>query len=134
MKVCNKKSGLHTLSRNGSLIFCDNCEKILGSSNKDAYKYMNVSIVCTCGNYGSIEVAKPENTSDPSKRVNKMPKEKYGVQICKRCGRPLLGVISDRVRAYSFYVECVCGEKYDMKSTFSKRLGETMQKLGEIKK
>lgn len=128
--------GLRLLTRSGSLIFCDNCEKIVGSINRQGYRYLNLSIVCTCGNCGSIEISRPGNTSDPFERINKMPDSREGIAVCKNCKMPIFGVISDRVRTYSFYVECVCGEKYDTKSNFSKRLGETIRlmQIEKIKK
>lgn len=121
--------GLRLLSKSGGLVFCDNCEKIVGSINKQGYRYLNISISCTCGNHGSLEISKPDNTSDPYERLNQMPMDKNGVEVCKYCKTPMFGVIVDRVRSFSFYSECICGEKYDTKPNFPKRLGETVQLL-----
>lgn len=123
---------LHTLSKGGSLVFCGNCKKILGSINKSAYRYINMAINCDCGNNGTIEIAHTDSTSDPREFVKKMPFEKNSVSICKKCNTPLFSVIGSRITSYSFYVECKCGEKYDLESTYSKRLGETLKKYNEL--
>ncbi len=129
MKKLYKANGLKTLSRGGSLVFCKNCEKIVASINKQGYRYINLSIVCSCGSFGSLEIAKETSTSNPYDAVNRMPNEKQGLAFCNACDVPMFGVVGERVKSYSFYVECVCGEKYDLKSGFPKRLGETMEML-----
>lgn len=122
------------MSRSGGLVFCDTCEKIIASINKQGYRYINLGIVCSCGNYGHLEFIDEESTADPFERVNLMPNEKNGVAICKHCTTPLFGVIDGRVKNYSFYVECICGEKYDTKSNSGKRLGETVKILNSKSK
>ena len=129
MKTTYTLSGLKLLSKGGSLIFCENCKKIVGSINKSGYRYINISMVCSCGNYGSLEIRRPDAEVDLLERINRTADEKNGVQTCKKCGNPIFGIIANRVRTYSFYAECICGEKYDQKSNFSKRLGETARLL-----
>lgn len=131
MKKKYVSSGLRTLSKSGSLIFCDNCEKILGSINKQGYRYINLSLTCSCNYDGILEISREDSTSDPFERVNRMPYEKDGLAVCKKCGNVMFGVIPDRLINYSFYVECTCGEKYDIKPTFGKRLGETLEKINK---
>ena len=129
MAKVSKVTGLRTLSRSGSLIFCENCDKILGSINKYGSKYIYLSIDCNCENIGKAEIYSKDCTLDPSKRIGKMPAEINGVAVCKKCGTQLFNVIDDRVRNYSFYVECSCGERYDLKPSSPKRLGETVKIL-----
>ncbi len=134
MKKYSAAKGLKTLSKNGSLIFCENCEKILGSINVQGYRYINLSISCNCDAFGSLEIATAKSTSDPYKNVNRMPRSKNGISVCKKCGKAMFGIIDERVKGYSFYVECTCGEKYDLKSTFSNRLGETLEVIKKSRK
>ena len=129
MKTTHTLSGVKLLSKGGSLIFCENCKKIIGSINKNGYRYINISVVCSCGNYGSVEIARPDSTADPFEKVRNIPNEKNGVQVCQNCETPIFGIIASRVRTYSFYAECICGEKYDLKSNSAKRLGETARLL-----
>ncbi len=134
MKKYHYVKGLRTLSKNGSLIFCENCEKIVGSINQQGYRYINLGISCSCGEFGSLEIAKTDSTADPYDSVDRMPKTEKGIAVCKKCGMPLFGVIDGRVKSYSFYVECVCGEKYDLKSTFPDRLGATLESIKKSRK
>ena len=103
MKKGYSVSGLRVLSKRGGLIFCDN--------------------------YGVVEISRQGNSSDPEQRVQKMADDKNGIAVCKCCGTQMFGIIANRVKTYSFYVECVCGEKYDVKSNAPRRLGETAQML-----
>ncbi len=125
---------LRTLTKSGSLIFCSICEKLVGSINAKGYRYIDLKINCSCGNYGSIKFKKEGSTSNPYERIGRMPKDVFGVSVCKGCGTPLFGIISERVRSYSFYVECKCGEKYDIPPTYGKRLGETLDMHDKMKK
>ncbi len=134
MKRLYNAKGLKTLSPSGSLVFCSNCEKIVASINKQGYRYINLSIACSCGSFGTLEIAKDANTSDPYDTVNHMPKSKNKVAVCDVCDTPMFGVIDERVKNYSFYIECVCGEKYDLKSSFPKRLGETLDIIKKSRK
>ncbi len=126
--------GLKTLNKNGSLIFCENCEKILGSINQRGYRYINLGISCTCDGFGSFEIATAKSTSDPYDMVNNMPKTENGIAVCQKCGTHMFGIIDKRVKSYSFYVECVCGAKYDLRSTFPDRLGETLDNIKKSRK
>ncbi len=131
MRTIRKTKGLKVLSRTGTggLVFCENCEKILGSINIKGYSYINMQFLCTCGNYGFIEVARKAFV-DISNPVNKMPSvRRQNLSCCRKCETPLFSVIEDRIRNYSFYIECKCGERYDTKGTFDKRLGETLKIL-----
>ena len=121
------------LHKNGSLIFCGNCDKLIASINQKGCRYINLNITCSCGTSGDIELAKSDSTSDPYERIGKMPHEADGLAVCKRCGTRMFGVITERVTTYSFYAECVCGEKYDIKSTYGKRLGETFDMFKKMK-
>ncbi len=131
MKRSYRAKALRTLTKTGSLVFCENCKRILGSINEKGYRYINLSINCNCDcdEMGSLEIVTEASTSDLYEAVNRMPKSKNGLAVCGKCGMPMFGIIDDRVKGYSFYVECVCGEKYDLKSTFPQRLGETLDTI-----
>ncbi len=132
MKTRVKLQGVNTLTRGGSIIFCQGCNKILGSVNKDSYRYIKMSLVCSCGDYGNLEFERAESTSDPYERIGRMPGLKNGVAVCKSCGVQLFNVIPTRVKAYSYYVECKCGEKYDLVPMQDRRLGETIKLYKKI--
>ncbi len=132
-KSCNIK-GLMTLTKDGSLIFCKNCERIIGSINEKGYRYINLAIDCGCHSFGTLEFVKAKSTSNQFEAVGCMPTIKNGVAVCSKCGTPIFSVIDERVKGYSFYAECVCGEKYDLKSTFPNRLGETLEVLKKSRK
>ncbi len=123
--------GLRTLAKGGSLVFCNQCDKIIASINSNAYQYIKLSIDCSCGNHGSLEFSFSKIPPDFDK-IRTMPYEKDGLAICKVCGNKMFGVIPHRTRNYSFYCVCSCGEKYNIKPSFEKRLGETIRQL-EIK-
>ncbi len=132
MKTRVKLHGVKTLTRGGSIIFCESCDKILGSINKESYRYVKMSFICSCANYGNLEFKTRESTSDSYERVGRMPGLKNGVAVCKRCGVQLFNAIPTRVKAYSCYVECKCGEKYDLVPTQDMRLGETIKLYKKI--
>ena len=127
MKTQVKLHGVRTLVRDGSIIFCRGCERILGSVNRESYRYIGLNISCSCGNYGKIEFKRADSTVDTNVRMGNMPGLKNGVAVCKKCGVQLFNIIPTRVKAYSCYVECKCGEKYDMVPTQDMRLGETIK-------
>lgn len=120
--------GLHTLAKNGSLVFCNVCERIIASINKTSYKYINLSITCSCGNHCGLEFPANAGNSDREK-VCRMPYMKNGLAVCKSCGGKIFGVVQHRVTTYSFSVECTCGEKYGTTPTFDQRLGETIKRF-----
>lgn len=126
--------GLWMPAKTGGLIFCKNCNKIVGSVNIAGYKYLNIGLFCTCGSYGSIEIARKNSTSDLNVKINKMPHFKNNLASCKRCKTPIFGIIENRVSNYSFYAECICGEKYDTRPVEQKRLGETLMLLKNMNK
>ena len=119
--------GARLLSANGGLIYCDNCEKIVGSMNALGYNLMMLVFCCTCGIYGSIEISRTKARYRPELRANRMPVVKGRACCCAGCDEPLFAVMEDRVQTYSFFVECKCGAQYDVKPSFNKRLGETLQ-------
>ena len=133
-KTLRNVVGARLLAPNGGLVFCDTCEKIVGSINAVGYKYLNLFFLCTCGNFGSVEIISGGNKNDITNHLNRMPKERNGVCMCKRCEKPLLSMIDERLRNYSFYIQCRCGEKYDTKPNFNKRLGETLVMFFKSKK
>ena len=45
--------------------------KIVGSINKSGYRYINISMVCSCGNYGSLEIRRPDAEVDLLERIKK---------------------------------------------------------------
>ena len=123
--------GLKTLTKSGSLVFCERCKKIIASINSNGYNYIKLVLNCTCGNHGSLEFSYTKTLPDFSK-TRVMPYEKDGLAVCKVCGNKIFGVIPDRTSNYSFSCVCSCGEKYNIPSTFKNRLGETMKQF-EIK-
>lgn len=132
-KTITKIFGARFLSNGGSLIFCGNCDKIVGSVNKSGYKYLNLAFICTCGNFGNIEVVRDGHVNDITKQIRKTPKTKLGVYVCPKCDIPLISMIDERVQNYSYYIECVCGERFDTKPGFDKRLGETLKAFKKLK-
>lgn len=134
MKKSRKIRGLFTLSKSGSLVFCKECKRIVGSINEKGYRYINLVIDCRCQLRGDLEIITEKSTSNQYEAVRHMPMAKNGVAVCKNCGTPMFSVIEERVEGYSFYVECICGEKYDLKPTFPKRLGETLEKIKKSRK
>ena len=128
MKYIHFLHNLHTLKKGGSLVFCSICEKIIASINQDSYKYIKLDIDCSCGNHGSLEFSSTRLLPDFDS-IKQMPYEKDGLAICKNCKTKMFGVIPHRTSNYSFYIECKCGEKYNIKPTFEKRLGETLKQL-----
>ncbi len=132
MKTRVRLHGVKTLTRGGSIIFCEGCGRILGSVNKESYRYIKINLICSCGDYGNLEFETLESTADPYERVGHMPVLKNGVAVCKSCGVQIFNVIPTRVKAYSYYVECKCGEKYDMVPTQDMRLGETIKLYKKI--
>ena len=129
MKKTYKIYGLKTLDKNGSLVFCRNCEKIVVSINKQGYRYIFLSLICTCGVHGSLEIKRDDSTVDLYERSGNMPLDINGVSVCSECGTKLFGVIENRVENYSFCVQCSCGKNYDTRATSSRRLGETAKIL-----
>jgi len=125
--------GVRLLSPNGGLMYCDNCEKIVGSINALGYDFMMMLFCCTCGNYGCIEISRNKKRYNPELRANRMPKTDKGVCCCSKCGESLFAILENRIENYSFSVECKCGEIYDVKPNFSKRLGETLKLYKESK-
>ncbi len=127
MAAVRKEKGTRLLSKNSGLMFCENCEKIVGSVNIDGYMYINLSFRCTCENDANIEIIRDKHKNDISQPVNRMPGRDKGRCNCRKCGVSMFSVIEDRVESYSFFVECKCGEKYDTIPTFESRLGETLE-------
>ena len=134
MKKSRTIKGLFTLSKRGSLVFCKNCQRIVGSINVKGYRYINLVIDCGCQSLGTLEIVTDKSTSNQYEPINRMPMSKNGVAVCKKCETPIFSVIEERVNNYSFYAECICGEKYDLKPTFPKRLGETLEKIKKSRK
>ena len=132
MKTHVMLHGVRTLTRGGSIIFCEGCEKILGSINKESYRYIRMSFICTCDDRANLEFETKESTANPCETVGRMPDLKNGVAVCKRCGIQLFNVIPTRVKKFSFYAECKCGEKYDMVPNQDRRLGETIKLYKKI--
>ncbi len=127
-KTVRRIKGVHLLQSEGSLIFCDTCEKIIGSINAEGYNYVNLTFLCTCDNCGRIEIIKGGRKEICDTDVHKMPSEKrIGMLYCEDCNTPLLSMIEGRTKNYSFVIECVCGEKYDRKPKFEKRFGELIE-------
>ena len=133
MATFHKTIGTRLLSTTSGLMFCENCEKIVGSINFKGYKYLNLAYVCTCGNYGSVELIKHKHKPDTEKAINRMPVGRNHLCICRECNTPMLSVIGDRVENYSFVVECTCGATYDTKPNFDHRLGETLKLFKRMK-
>ncbi len=115
-------------------MFCGNCEKIVGSINALGYGRIMLVFSCTCGNYGRIEISRNKTRYNPGERVDRMPAIRNEVCTCKACDKELFSVIESRVENFSFFVECKCGEKYDTKPNFNKRLGETLRLFKQTKK
>lgn len=121
------------LSANGGWVFCGNCEKIVGSINASAYNFITLIFCCTCGNYGCIEISRGKMRYNAEMRSNKMPSLKRGVCCCSMCDEKLFSILEGKTETYSFFVECKCGEKYDVKPNFEKRLGETLKLFEKAK-
>ncbi|MBR5614591.1 MAG: hypothetical protein IKW64_04740 [Clostridia bacterium] len=115
-------------------MFCKNCDKIVGSINKHGYRRLSISLICTCGCYGNVEIVADGSLSDFTEKIDKAPDFKDSVVHCKECQTPIFGILENRVENYSFFAECVCGAKYDTKPQIHKRLGETAKLLKQNKK
>ncbi len=132
MKLYDVKN-VKLLKKSGSLFFCSNCEKIIGSINERGYSYVNLVFLCNCNHdiHHHIEIA--DNAYIPES-VNRVPAvNNLGVYCCRKCKTPLFSIINERVLNYSFHIKCVCGEEYDKQSIIANRLGETIKKIN-IKK
>lgn len=132
MRVTRKIKGARLLNRNYGLMFCDNCQKIVGSVNFDGYLYINLAFRCTCENEINLEIVRDKHNNDISIPINRMPQTHKGRCICGECGVAMFAVISERVENYSFFVECRCGAKYDTVPNFTSRLGETLEMYKKI--
>ena len=120
------------LKKGGSLIFCNDCNRIVGSINENAYSYININFDCSCNTMvrHSVEIMKKEYTL---KNVGNAPKlSAFGLYSCKKCNTPLLSIVKDRVTSFSFHVKCSCGEIYDKKDVVEKRLGETLDRIKKM--
>lgn len=126
-------AGARLLAPNGGIVYCDNCEKIVGSINATGYNFLMLVFCCTCGNYGCIEISRNKTRYNPEERVNRTPLVKKGVCTCGACDETLFSMLEDRIDNYSFFVECKCGEKYDIKPNFERRLGETLKLFRKTK-
>ncbi len=133
-KTITKLVDARFLSNGGSLLFCGNCGKIVGSVNKSGYKYLYLEFECTCGNCGKVEVIRDGHFNDIEMQIRNAPKTRLGVFICSKCDTPLISMIDERVKSYAYFTECVCGERYDTKPRFDKRLGETLKAFKKLKK
>lgn len=122
---------LHTLKKSGSLIFCDSCNMIIGSINIASYENLCLHINCSCGTKGALQFSKTEILE--RKSVNRTPAYLNGVYTCSKCNTPLLSVIYSRVKNYSFYVECICGEIYDYPIEHHNPLSETLNRFKQEK-
>lgn len=125
-KTLTKISGARFLSSGGSLVFCDRCGIIIGSVNRYGYKYLYITFDCNCGNHGEIKIIRDGHLNDQENPIYKAPKTRLGTFVCTKCDTPLISIIKGRVQ-YSYYIECICGEKYDSQPSFDKRLGETLK-------
>lgn len=130
------ESGAYLLAKNGGLLFCSACQKIVGSVNRDGYRFIRISFVCTCNadEMRFIEISRGDEYIERGTAKRKMPTAEDGVYLCKKCRTPMFSMIENRVHTYVFAVRCQCGEDYDMKTQFGKRLGETVKLLKNRKK
>ena len=127
-KTVRKIKGAHLLQPDGSLIFCDVCDKIVGSINAKGYNYIKLSFLCSCDNHGSIEITRDGHSVPLENNIRKMPvRKRLGMLCCADCDISLFSVIEERVKNYSFSAECICGRKYDMKPQSHKRFGELIE-------
>ena len=76
-----------------------------------------------------MEISRGKEYIEQNTAKRKMPTAEDGVYLCKKCRTPLFSMIENRVLTYIFAVRCQCGEDYDMKTKFDKRLGETAKLL-----
>lgn len=127
MKRLYNCEGLHTLAKKGSLVFCNECNRIIASINKQGYREISIRIRCICSNYGKLEISRMDSIYDLCPNEDYTPLSKDGVMLCRKCKNPLFGIIDERVYAYHFDVECICGARYSKKPIFENRLGETLK-------
>lgn len=123
-----KLNGTHLYRKNGSLIFCDGCNRIIGSLNGSGYKNINLGFICKCNpdKLRRIEILRDESRSDTVKGVLKSRNGKF---VCTECGMPLLSIAEERVMACVFDVKCCCGADYGSKNFQKNRLDETVERL-----
>lgn len=134
MKTLYDIKNVSLLKKGGSLMFCENCGKIVGSINEKAYSYVYFTFLCSCNTElrHHVEINKHEYTPKP---VNYAPNiNNLGVYTCKKCNIPLFSVAEERIRGFSFHIKCICGEIYDKRPTSQKRrrLGETLMKFKKM--
>ena len=131
MKYYNIKNAV-LMKKGGNLMFCKDCNKIVGSINKEIPSYINIKFTCTCDSIvtRSVEIA---NEKYEQKRVgNALKSNKFGLYSCKKCNSPLFSIVKERVASFCFHVKCSCGEIYDEKLVFEKRLGETLRRIKKM--
>ena len=118
--------GLVIPAKNGGLMFCDKCEKIVGSINAKGYRFLSFSLTCTCSNECQLELIRKSSTFDIAMKYKRKPHIKNNLMSCVDCGTPIFGIIEERVEKFSFNAECICGAKYDTKARTNRRLEETV--------
>lgn len=117
--------GLVIPAKTGGLVFCNNCEQIVGSINLKGYRFLSFNLTCTCCNQGQFEIVCKNSAFDVTKPPKRKPHLKNNLMSCKDCQTPIFGIIEERVKNFSFKAECACGAKYDTKARENRRLEET---------
>lgn len=128
-----KLSGAHLYRKNGSLIFCDGCDLIIGSLNESGYKNINLGFICRCNpdRLRRIEILRDKDHGNGRKGVLKKRNGKFE---CTECGMPLLSIAEERIMACVFDVRCRCGADYGSKNFQKNRLDETVERLKKERK
>ena len=121
---------LCTLKKNGSLIFCKSCNKIIGSVNPSGYRLVHLSLRCDCETTGSLLLSRSKDTN--YEKVDNTPYYEDGVYICKNCKTPMFSIIKNRLLNYSFYAVCKCGAKYDKRIFHNNKHAETVNLIKKL--
>ncbi len=117
--------GVKIPAKNGGLVYCERCKQIVGSINRKGYRFLSFGLTCTCNKECQVVLIRKDSTFDMGMKYNRKPHLKNNLMSCVECGTPLFGIIEERVKKFSFKVECICGAKYDTKARTNRRLEET---------
>ena len=113
-------------------MFCKDCDRIVGSINRNAFSYINIKFTCSCDKDVRREIEIMKEKYIPEKVKKALKSTKFGLYSCNKCSAPIFSIVKDRVAYFSFHVKCSCGEIYDEKEVFEKRLGETLNRIKKM--
>ena len=97
------------MGKNGwGTIACSGCGRILGYVVKEHYLNLYLHFFCPCGSNGYLAFG---HIPDPQLPIEAADQNENGI-YCTNCGREWF-TISDDVKGYCFWVQCICGHVFD---------------------